>query len=195
MKIAMFGGSFDPIHIGHLMIADEVRYRLGYDRIVLVPAHSPPHKAGAPIASADERILMIEASLRGRPEFELERFEIDQRGVSFSVDTLRYLVRSGRVTGRPGLIIGQDLVGGFETWKEVDAIVEMSDLIVVGRPGESGSGLARPHRVVDNPLLDISSTEIRRRVAGSMPYRYMVHPDVFEFIAHERLYGGTGSLG
>ncbi|TVQ23668.1 MAG: nicotinate (nicotinamide) nucleotide adenylyltransferase [Spirochaetaceae bacterium] len=192
MKIAMLGGTFDPIHIGHLMIADEVRARLGYDRIVFVPAYSPPHKSGAPLATADQRIGMIEASLRGRPEFELERFEVDQRGVSFTVETLRHLARCGRGADRPGLIIGQDLVGGFETWREVDAIVEMSDLIVVGRPGESGTGLVRPHRTIDNPLLDISSTEIRRRVAESLPYRYLVHPGVFDFIARERLYRGCG---
>lgn len=188
MRTAVLGGSFDPVHIGHLFIAAEVLACLEYDRILFVPARIPPHKGGGPHASAEDRLAMLEAAIAGCPGFGVDRFELDRDEVSWTVVTLRHLVQSGEVTGAPGLIIGDDLVAGFDSWREADAVERISDLIVVGRPGVEAPAFARRHRRLPNRMLGISSSEIRRRVATGRPYRYLVPESVARCIEERGLY-------
>ncbi len=188
MRTAILGGTFDPVHIGHLFMADEVLARLDYDQIRLVPARVPPHKIDAPAANATHRLQMLELAVAGRKEFVVDRFEIDQNGVSYTVKTLEYLIASGSVTGRPGLIIGEDLVAGFERWRDADRVADLADLVLVRRPGTNGERFGRKHRSIDNLTLDISSTQIRTRVRRGLPYRYLVPPTVYDYIREHGLY-------
>jgi nicotinate-nucleotide adenylyltransferase len=189
MITAVFGGTFDPIHIGHLVMADEVLARLHYQQIRFVPARISPHKSGDPGASAGDRLTMLHLATEGRDEFAVDPCELDRSGPSYTVQTLRYLTESGIVTGRPGLIIGEDLVAGFDTWREADEVERLAELILVRRPGEGNRRrFDRAHREIDNVLLDISATDIRRRAAGSLPFRYLVTPEVYGYIRERRLY-------
>jgi len=188
VKTAMLGGTFDPIHIGHLLMADEVLTRLRYDRILFVPTRVPPHKRTGPAADAANRLRMLELAVADRPEFVVDPYETERHGVSYTVTTLEHLVARGDVTGRPGLIIGEDLVDGFERWRDVDRVTELADIILVRRPGPTKHALRREHRLIDNLTLEISSTEIRDRVRTGMPYRYLVTPGVYEYIRGRRLY-------
>lgn len=188
MRTAILGGTFDPVHIGHLFMADEVLARLDYEQIRLVPARVPPHKQDAPGADASHRLQMLELAVEGRDQFVVDRFEVDQDGVSYTVKTLEYLISSGTVTGRPGLIIGEDLVPGFERWRDADRVADLADLILVRRPGTSGDRFGRKHRSIDNLMLDISSTQIRTRVREGLPYRYLVPPTVYDYIRRHGLY-------
>ncbi|MFW6313645.1 MAG: nicotinate-nucleotide adenylyltransferase [Spirochaetota bacterium] len=188
MRTAILGGTFDPVHIGHLFMADEVLARLNYEQIRLVPARVPPHKRDAPGANAEHRLRMLELAVEGHDEFVVDRFEIDQDGVSYTVKTLEHLIDSGTVTGRPGLIIGEDLVSGFERWREADRVAELADIILVRRPGGDGERFGREHRSIENLMLEISSTQIRGRVREGLPYRYLVTPAVYDYIRRCGLY-------
>ncbi len=184
----MLGGTFDPIHIGHLLIADEVLARLGYEQIRFVPAYTPPHKRSSLTTDDRHRLEMVRLAVDDRREFVVDTFELDERGVSYTVSTLRHLVDDPSVDGRPGLIIGEDLVAGFDRWYRVEEIVELADLILVRRPGGSGVEFPRAHTLIGNLPLDVSSTEIRDRVRDGLPYRYLVTPVVFEYIRRNGLY-------
>jgi len=191
VKTAILGGTFDPVHIGHLLMADEVLARLDYEQIRFIPARIPPHKTNAPLAGAEDRLEMLRLAVVERPEFVVDTFELDSEGVSYTVRTLRHLRNEGLVTGRPGLIIGEDLVAGFDSWREADRIEDLAELILVRRPAPGAPAFHRRHTLLDNMTLEISSTEIRERVRHGLPFRYLVRPGVYDYIQNHRLYEGT----
>lgn len=186
MKIAILGGSFDPVHVGHLFVAEEVRINLGYDRVVFVPAYQPPHKNDAPAAGAEHRVRMLELALDGREDFLIETWEIDNRGVSYTIDTVGHLYDRHSVDGRLGLIIGDDLVGGFHTWKGAAELEDMVDIIVAAREGKTAADFR--HSTIDNSPLPVSSSEVRERVRTGKAYRYLVPEPVYGYIRTHALY-------
>jgi nicotinate-nucleotide adenylyltransferase len=187
VKTAILGGSFDPIHAGHLLVADEVRRHFGYDTVLFVPVGRAPHKNRPPVASAEHRLAMVQLALADRPEFACSSYEIEQEGPSYTISTVRHLLESGTVTGRPGLIIGDDLAAGFSDWREADDLERLVDLIIVGRPGYAGK-VRRRHRRLETLLLPISSSEIRRRVSAGEPWRDLVPTAVWRYIREHSLY-------
>ena len=119
MRLAMLGGSYNPIHVGHLLLADEVCHRLGYDKILFVPVNIPPHKELALGAASWQRLDMIELAISGNPHFVVETCELERGGISYTYDTLEYLGKkyANKMEGKLGLIMGDDLVDGFEEWE------------------------------------------------------------------------------
>ncbi len=192
MTTAIFGGTFDPVHVGHLVMADEVLARLQYGQIRFIPARISPHKRGEPAATAEDRLAMLRLATAGRDEFVVDPYEIEQEGPSYTVQTLRHLQESGIVTGKPGLIIGEDLVSRFDSWREAHEIERLADLILVRRPAQDGRHrpprFDRVHRSIDNVMLAVSATEIRRRVPEGLPFRYLVTPEVYRYIRERKLY-------
>ncbi len=173
----MFGGTFDPPHIGHLVMAADVRHELGLDRVLMIPAGEPWQKVDeGHVSPPSARLAMIEAAVGDVEGLEVSRIEVDRSGPTYTVDTLRELA-----SAYPGaelfLILGADAAAGLDTWHEWQRLPELCRLVVVDRPGESGPVPAAfdPLRV-SAPRLDISSTEIRRRVAEGRPVRFLV-PD------------------
>jgi nicotinate-nucleotide adenylyltransferase len=194
MRIAMLGGTFDPVHLGHLLMADEVLARLEYDQVRFVPARIPPHKPDQAMTESAHRLRMLELATAGRDEFVVDDFEVRSEGVSYTVRTLRHLISDGKIDGRPGLIIGEDLVEGFERWHEADAIEELADIILVRRPGQPETHFSRRHILLDNLMIGISSTEIRERLVSGLPTRYLLAPAVFAYIEEQGLYRESGKL-
>jgi nicotinate-nucleotide adenylyltransferase len=195
VRTALFGGTFDPVHVGHLFVAEEVLDQLEYERILFVPARVPPHKRAAPQASGEQRVQMLSIAIGDNQRFALDPFEVNREDVSFTINTLRHLIDSGTVEGRPGLIIGEDLVAGFDSWREADEIERLADIILVRRPPEKGmpatgheGSFARRHTSIDNLTLRVSSSEIRERVSSGRPYRYLVPSGVHEYIEANGLY-------
>ncbi len=189
MRIALLGGSFDPVHFGHLMIADAAVTRLGYDAVVFVPAAVSPHKKDARPASPDDRLAMLNAAVLGDRRFLVDDCELRRKGVSFTIDTIEDLEERYRPEGRIGLIIGEDLVAGFSTWRRVDELVARVDIVLATRPGGQVPDFAYPHTKLENAPMDISSTSARALIAEGSSWRYLVPASSRRIIEERGLYG------
>ena len=188
MKTALFGGSFNPLHVGHLVMAEEVLLATGCDRILFLPALIPPPKAlGDP--GAEYRAAMLQAGIEGDRRFGVSRCELDRAGVSYTIDSLRILQSQGLVEARPCIVIGDDLLEGFSDWKEAEALSKAVELIVVHRLSAQRLPFAYPHRYLDNRMLPISSTEIRRLIREKGAWRYLVPEGTRRLIEKHGLYG------
>ncbi len=199
-SLGILGGTFDPVHNGHLAIAEEARETLGLERVVLIPAASPPHKRGRPITAAEHRLAMLELATAGNPTFGVSRIELDRGGVSYTVDTLEALRQAGRAAGVQDVwfILSSEALAGFPEWRDPDRILELCRLAVVPRGGNDRPDLAgvmdrfsgRADRFVflSGPLLPISGSVVRRRVAAGRSIRYLVPDAVASYIADHRLY-------
>lgn len=136
MKIAILGGSFNPLHIGHLVLADSVCTELGYDKVLFVPVFRPPHKEMAEAAPAEDRLAMIKKAVAGDKRFEAEPCEIDRAGVSYTYDTVLYLAKKyeKKLTAKIGVILGSDLFADYNKWNHASELADMADLILARRP-------------------------------------------------------------
>jgi len=190
VRIAVLGGSFNPVHIGHLALADAVHVTFGYDRVLLVPANIPPHKEMAAGATTEGRLEMLRLSTVGVDWLETEECEISRGSLSYTIDTLEYLYGkySSVLEGKIGLVIGEDLVDGFMKWKNPEGIASIADIIVARRPGSTKSRLPLPHMQLVNPLLSISSSEIRASIRDGKSWRYLVPDPVYRYIVEHTFY-------
>lgn len=189
MKALILGGTFNPVHFGHLFLAEEARSRLGYDTIILVPAFLPVHKDAAPILAPSHRLEMLRRAVRGRARFLVDACEIERGGPSYSIETVRELMPRHRIDGRPGFLIGDDLAAGFHTWKEAEALSRETELIVARRTPGALVDFPYPHRDLDNLLLPLSSSDIRRRAAAGLTIRFLLPDEVADYIEANALYG------
>lgn len=188
MRLAIFGGTFNPVHIGHLALAEEVACDFGYDLVVLVPSNVPPHKAVPYDPGPGARLSMLRSAVGDAPGLSVSPCELDRGGVSYTIDTLAALSAEYRIDGKPGLIIGDDLVPGFMAWRDAEGLLARADVLVASRIGNSvGAGF--PHLKVLNPVLPISSSDIRQRIAEGRPWRRLVPAPVAEYIMGRGLYG------
>jgi nicotinate-nucleotide adenylyltransferase len=192
---AIFGGTFDPIHLGHLVVADRVAEAAGLAGVVFLPAGRPPHKVGRPITPAADRLAMVALAIAGNPRFSVSQLELESAsGPSFTIDTVRRWKAAGERD--VALILGADSLVELGTWREPEALVAECRVLVVGRPGVD-LGRAPAHLVaavtmVEAPRLDISSSEIRERVAAGRSIRYLVPEPVREYILSRGLYRPQG---
>ena len=188
MRIAIFGGSFNPVHFGHLFLAEEVRMSMEYDRIFFVPVNIPSHKIGSTLAPAEHRVAMVRRAVDQYREFVVDECEIRRGGVSFTVDTVRELMQSIPLRTRPGLVIGDDLVSEYHTWKAAADLAEMVDLIVARRTATEHSQFTYPHVYLDNLLFPISSSEIRSRLQTGRAVRFLLPDTVLDYIREHGIY-------
>jgi nicotinate-nucleotide adenylyltransferase len=206
-RYGILGGTFDPPHIGHLILAQEAHVRLGLDRVWFVPTGVSPHKLGHPVTPAIHRVAMLQRALADDDRFALLTLEIERPGPSYTVDTLREL----RTQWGPGveiaLILGWDMLLYLPHWRDPAGVVASVDNIsAVHRPGadsrdalddvfERLPDLLGKLRTLSFPQLDISSTEIRERVAQGLPVRYLVSDVVSEYISAQGLYSRDSGAG
>jgi nicotinate-nucleotide adenylyltransferase len=189
------GGSFNPLHVGHLLVARAVAEARGFDRVMLIPSAQPPHKPeAADLAESCHRLQMCQAVSRADPFFEVEPLELNRSGPSYTIDTVRELARRGW-TGRVSWLIGADMLEILPKWHLPQELLQEVDFVIARRPGSviDWSGLPPGYRhleaaVVDAPLIEISATQIRRRLAAGRSIRYLVPPEVERYIAEHRLY-------
>jgi nicotinate-nucleotide adenylyltransferase len=188
MKFALLGGTFNPIHNGHLFIAEEVLVSLGYDRILFIPAFKPAHKSLNQNDDPEKRLAMVRLALKGRKEFLLEDCEIRRQGTSYTMETIDYMLDKYPIEGKPGLIIGDDLLSGFSTWKMVDRLLATVKIIIAHREKVEKVPFPGDHQYIGNSLLPVSSSEIRRRVKERQAFRYLLPESVYEYICREGVY-------
>lgn len=183
MKLGVFGGTFDPVHVGHLAIAQAALESAHLDRVVFVPARQSPLKDREPAAAADDRIAMLIAATRHEPRFAVSRVELDRDGPSYTVDTLEAL----RSEGELYLILGSDALAELARWRSPQRIRELATIIVARRPGAPEPDAANA-KAFDAPCLDISSRELRARAGRGLSLRYLVPDDVWRHIERRGLY-------
>ncbi len=186
MRIAVLGGSFDPIHHGHLVVAGITREALGAAHVRLIPAGEQPFKVGQHAASADHRATMVELAVEGDPGLVADRVEVERAGPSYTVDTIRD-IRRRFPEASLSLVLGSDVAALFSTWRDPDQIRAHAEVVVFARGGESvPEGVA--DRVLAVPRIEISSTTVRSRVRSGKSVRYWVPDRVAQYIDRHGLY-------
>lgn len=207
-SIGIMGGTFDPIHVGHLAVAEEARDALGLGRILFVVAGSPPHKAPGSVSPVEHRLAMVELAIAGNPAFELSRIEVDRVGPSYSADTVVELDRLERAAGRHPdltLIMSAETFTDLPTWHEPERLLSLARVAVVPREGypapepgwlarqlAAGGGQEARVDFLEGPRLGLSSTALRDRVAHGRSIRYLVPDPVAGYIASHSLYSSGG---
>jgi nicotinate-nucleotide adenylyltransferase len=202
LKTAILGGTFNPPHIGHMLCASEAADQLGLDRVVLMPVFTPPHKEVPEDPGPEVRLELCELAAAGDERLEVSRLELDRGGPSFTVDTLREL-HARHPEHDLIFIVGGDMAVSLPTWKEPRTVLELAKLAIAERSGalrrdiverltaEYGEDVTERLDFFDMPRMDVSSSEIRRRVAAGRTIRYLVPEAVAEHIARRGLYAGS----
>jgi len=188
-KVGIFGGTFDPIHMGHLITAQSVKELRNLEKIIFIPAFISPHKSDAKTSSPSDRLNMIKLAVEGIPFFDYSDIDVKKGGVSYSIDTLRELKKQYTELE---FIIGYDNIFTFHTWKEPDEILKMAKIIVLKRrsshPPEFEDKYYHQAIFVETRGIEISATDIRERVKNGLPINFLVPPDVMEYIYKQKLY-------
>lgn len=196
--VGVFGGTFDPIHIGHLAAAEDARAQLGLEKVLFVLNNVPPHKRDQVVSDADDRVHMLELAIADNNRFELCTIELERPGPSYTLDTLRLLrSRLGR-GARLTFLTGCDSLLSLHTWHEPDTILAEYEIVFLARPTDDPIDweriearfpeIRRQTRAIQVPLLEISAQDLRRRVRTGLPIRYYVTPAVERYIRDHRLY-------
>jgi len=192
-KIGLFGGTFDPIHTGHLIVAEIIRDTLNLDHIIFIPAKKHPFKNGSSISDETHRFKMIGLAIRNNGHMGVSDIELKADQVNYTVDTIKRFRRDyPEGSGDIYFLMGMDNLNQFHLWKDPDLLVEMCRIVVFTRPGfeparESKKYLPRI-QIIQIPLLEISSTQIRKRVKSGQTIRYLVPSDVESYIVRNKLY-------
>ena len=188
-NVGIFGGTFDPPHIGHMIAAQDACEALSLSRFIFVPAADPPHKRGTTVSAARVRLEMLRAATQDNSAFEVSTLELERAGPSYTVDTLRKLSKEF-----PGstlhLLIGVDQVREFSSWHEWEEVLKLAQIVMLTRAGteQPGPEAGFVRQIVNVTRIDISSTLIRARIAAGRSIRYLVPDAVEEIIAREGLY-------
>lgn len=189
-RVGVMGGTFDPIHHGHLVAASEVQTVFDLDEVIFVPTGQPWQKAARRVSPAEHRYLMTVVATASNPRFTVSRVDIDRPGETYTVDTLRDL-HAANPDAELYFITGADALAQILSWKDNDELWELAHFVAVTRPGHqlTGSGLPRDRvSLLEVPAMAISSTDCRRRVADEQPVWYLVPDGVVQYIAKHRLY-------
>ena len=193
MKVCLFGGTFDPPHLGHLIIAQTIFEAENFDQIVFVPAYQPPHKNGMKISPVDQRLEMLNIAIKENPNFIISDLEIERKGLSYSIDTIMdYKKQNNLNSNELFYLMGSDSLRQFKKWKNPKMIIDESRVIVAIRPGFRPSDI--PNWILAKiqfasiPRIEISSTTIRERWISDKTIRYMVTESVWQYINKNKLY-------
>ena len=192
--LALLGGSFNPIHIGHLHIAEVLLTGVGFDRVLFVPAGSPAHKSKRQLALAQHRLRMVRRAVHYQPRFAVSDIELRREGTSYTIDTVTALRARGLIPDQPGLVVGDDLLADYRSWRDYSLLATIVRFVVARRLADDNSRAAvlsafeYEYTQLPNALLDVSSTEVRRRVASGESVRHLVPEPVRRYIHRHRLY-------
>jgi nicotinate-nucleotide adenylyltransferase len=205
MNIGVLGGTFDPVHNGHLIVAEVVRKRLNLAEVIFVPAGQPWLKADKPITPAKHRLQMLRLSLADRPYFKISTLEIERAGPSYTIDTIIELRSKINAGDELFFILGQDNLAQLPQWREPSRLIQLCYLVAVSRPGSprpnlktleaSLPGISQRVMLMDEPQVDISASEIRERVGWGLSICHLVPEPVNRYIKENRLYVGVPKEG
>lgn len=198
-RVGLLGGTFDPIHWGHLIMAEEARQGAGLDQVLFLPAGEPPHKVGQAITPIGHRLQMVQLAIASHPAFALSRLDVDRPGPHYSVDMVRLFLERAPAGTEVFFVVGADSLEDMPTWKDPARLLDLCRVLAMSRPGHEPDldALARVLpavrervQVLPMPLIGISGTDIRRRVREGRSIRYLVPEEVRQYILAHRLYLG-----
>jgi nicotinate-nucleotide adenylyltransferase len=192
-RIGLFGGTFDPIHVAHLAIAEWTREDLGLEKVVFIPNRIPPHKTTLPVSDSEHRLRMLELAISGNPTFEISAVELQREGPSYMVDTLRAFRESADYAAADlFLIIGSDSLASFHEWHKAGDIQHLCVLVAYPRVGARLEKLRTPFTeraiLLKAPLLELASSDIRKRLSSGRSIRYLVPEPVHDYIQRKGIY-------
>lgn len=197
-RLGLFGGTFDPPHIGHLVVAQDAAEVLELDRLLLVPARIPPHKTDRVLTPAHHRLEMTQAAAEGNEWMRVSGVELDREGPSFTVDTLQHF-QSRRPDAELFFLMGEDQLREIHLWHEAERLPRLARIVVMSRdgvePGDPGPEMEIEYERVSVTRIDVSSSQIRRRLREGRSIRYLVPAPVRRIIERHRLYGDTPEPG
>ena len=198
MNIGVMGGTFDPIHNGHIVVAEETRSRLNLAEVLFVPAGQPWLKADRPVSSVEHRLQMVSLTIADKPYFKLVTLEIERAGPSYTIDTIGELQKRLGIEGELFFILGLDSLSHLTQWRDASRLITMCRLVAVPRPGYSPPDLnsleasiprlSQRLIILDKPETDISATEIRERVSRDLSISHLVPEPVGKYIRQHKLY-------
>jgi len=194
-KIAIYGGSFNPIHIGHLLIAQELVDKLKYDSIIFIPDNIPVHKNTSELVSSEDRLKMVKLAIKNNPNFYYSDIEIKRGDFSYTYDTILQLQKELKYSLKFGVVIGEDLLEGLDKWKNIDLLLEMADFICMRRKiPEKMNKISQNKKYLDkimffeNRIFEVSSSEIRKNIKSNLSIDYLVTKEVKKYINKNKLY-------
>lgn len=187
-RIGILGGTFNPIHIGHLMMAEVAREKLKLEKVIFVPSCLPPHKSVQGIVTARHRYQMVRLAIKGNKTFEVSDFEIKKGGKSYSVDTVKHFKSHFPPGTKFYFIIGQDSLATLHLWRRIDDILKMVSFVVMNRPGAQAVHPNIKVQSIAMPGLDISSSYIRQCIATKKNVKYLLPEPVIQYIENRKLY-------
>jgi len=190
MKLGIFGGSFNPVHLGHIFLAYKAVEALKLDRLVMIPAYISPFKTDAPDMEngVNDRIKMLAAAIAGESRLTIDDCEINRQGISYTIDTLKDIISRYNPDGKPYLVIGDDLADDFPKWRESDRILKLADVVIARRVNSRPVKYSFPHLIIENDIINISSHEVRNKIAEGSGWRSLVPSSVRAIIEDRQLY-------
>ena len=203
-RIGVIGGTFDPIHYGHLAAAEEARVRVNLEKVLFAVAGLPPHKLDEEVTPVEHRLAMVRLGISSNPDFELSRVDVDRSGPSYTVDTISILQEQWGQGTEMFFILGIDSLVEVPTWHQPERLIQLCHLVAVARPGfevdmpqleDSVPGISSRVEIIGMPEVDISSSDLQRRVREGLPIRYQVPEDVERYIREHRLYQRSAESG
>ena len=187
MKTAILGGSFNPVHNGHIALANAVLNQLPYNKILLIPASQPLHKRNLQMVKAHHRLEMVKLATESQKDLIVSDCELRREGRSYTIDTIKYLYRTLEFEGKLGLIIGDDWIDGFSSWKDAEELITLVDIVLARRESASVD-FSYPCTYLKNDIITVSSTEIRDKLAKSESINTLVPQNVVDYIDIHGLY-------
>jgi len=203
-RIGVIGGTFDPIHYGHLAAAEEARVRVNLEKVLFAVAGLPPHKLDEEVTPVEHRLAMVQLGIFSNPDFELSRVDVDRSGPSYTVDTISILQEQWGQGTEMFFILGLDSLVEVPTWHQPERLIQLCHLVAVARPGfevdmrqleDSVPGISSRVEIIGMPEVDISSSDLQRRVREGLPIRYQVPEEVERYIREHRLYQQSAESG
>lgn len=186
--IGLLGGTFNPVHFGHLAMAQLALEHMSLDKVIFIPSNIPPHKNVKDLASSQDRFSMVKLAIKGNRRFEVSDFEIKKAGKSYSIDTVIYFRKKFSKNTKLFFIIGEDAVWHLSEWKQIEDIRKIVSFIVVNRPGYINREGRVKHIYVEMPAIDIASSLLRKRIMEKKPIDYFVPQSVVKYIRKNKLY-------
>jgi nicotinate-nucleotide adenylyltransferase len=203
-RIGVIGGTFDPIHYGHLAAAEEARVRVNLEKVLFAVAGLPPHKLDEEVTPVEHRLAMVRLGISSNPDFELSRVDVDRSGPSYTVDTISILQEQWGQGTEMFFVLGIDSLVEVPTWHQPERLIQLCHLVAVARPGfevdmrqleDSVPGISSRVEIIGMPEVDISSSDLQRRVREGLPIRYQVPEEVERYIREHRLYQRSAEFG